>query len=165
MPPARNVELITGVSIFLDVYGRIDARRFIAAFQDVWRSLPDYARQLLPVHWGHIDGLVILTNHWKGRGNRLAECTLNGMVFHFLAPAMDRMSDDVVRICIVHELAHAFFFAIGESFHCGSSLPESVRVHLAESIVHEISAIWGFEWRRLGQWCIDNDQWLVPHPR
>jgi hypothetical protein len=161
MGKLKTVELIRGVPIRLAVVTKSDPARFKAAFADTWRKLPPYARSALRDYWNLSGGaIVFLTVNWTGCQRNLAQCSGAGGHLHFLSSVVDRLSDDLLRICIAHELAHAFFFATGDPYHCGSPLPEEVREELAEALVHAISAVWGFAWREFSHWCVKNADWL-----
>jgi hypothetical protein len=74
------------------------------------------------------------------------------------------MPDDVLAVCIAHELAHAFFYASGNPHHCGSLddclYDEPLHYRLAEALARELCDAWGFNPRLLGRWCVDHVAWL-----
>jgi len=160
MAELKTEVLIPGVPIRLAVVTSSDPTRFRNAFLDTWRKLPQHARDILVVRWTISNGIVYLTVKWSGCDTRFAQCSVNGSQFHFLSSVIDHLPDDVLRICVAHELAHGFFFASGDPYHCGIALPEDIRLRLAESLVHELCDIWGFPSRQLSRWCVDNANWL-----
>jgi hypothetical protein len=160
MAKMKTVDLIPHVPIRLAIVTSSDPTPFTTAFNEVWRRLPNYTSEALIARWSMGDALVCLTTNWAGRGYRLAECSGRGEILHFLSPALDRMPDDIVRICVAHELAHAYFYSIGEPYHCAAPLAEDVCRRLAEALAREMSDIWGFPSLKLSIWCTNNIEWV-----
>jgi len=166
-PPLKKVNMIKDVQISLSPVGPDAAAvqdRFIRLFAAVWDRLPVSARSALAAKWLLSPAAVFLTNGWKEQAGRLAQCSVRGSMFHFFAPAVPRMSDEVLAECIVHELAHAYFYVTGDRYHCddldANLYGEPLQRRLAEALVRELVSFWGFQPRRLSQWTVDNNEWL-----
>ncbi len=162
-----KVEIIKGVPIALSVIGPEGVaaeKRFIEVFGTVWQRLPGPARFALLKKWGKVSGIAYLTPIWKQQWGKLAQCALTGSMFHFLSPAVARMSNAILGECISHELAHAFFYATGDPYHCGGSdnrfYSKDLQRRLAEALARDLVSSWGFNPRSLSQWCVDNADWL-----
>jgi hypothetical protein len=167
-PPLKKVNMIKDVRISLSPVGpeaALAEERFIRVFNTAWGRLPMSARAVLAAKWRLSPAKVFLTHGWKEQGGRLAQCSAGGSMFHFFSPAALRMSDEILAECIAHELAHAFFYVSGDPYHC-SDLDEDLygeplQRRLAEALVRELVAVWGFNPRSFSQWCVDNNTWLT----
>jgi hypothetical protein len=165
--PLKKVNLVNGVSIDVSVVGPeagAARERFTRVFNSVWGRLPASARTALAARWKIGAAVVFLTPRWKEQAGRLAQCSSGGLTFHFFSPALPRMTDDVLAECIVHELAHAFFYVTGDRYHCddldADLYGEPLQRRLAEALVRELVGAWGFQPRGLSQWTLDNNEWL-----
>ena len=155
-----KIPLVAGVPAHVMAVAPCDSDRFVRVFGQVWSRLPDWARQALLGKWQRVSAIVHLTNRWEEQAGRVAQCSLTGSQFHFLADSLALMSDEVLAACIAHELAHAYFYSANDPYHCGNVLPEDVQRRLAESLGRELADVWGYPPRVLGQWCVQNREWL-----
>lgn len=163
----KSIPLVAGVEINMSPVGaeaNAAAARFEKVFGFVWSRLPTTASAALTAFWAAMPATVFLTRKWTGQGGRLAQCAAPGNIFHFYSPVLMRMPDDVLAVCIAHELAHAFFFLSGDPHHCGGLndrlFDKALQYRLAESLARELCGSWGFSPRLIGQWCLDNGAWL-----
>ena len=155
--------LVSGIDITVSPVGPegvASAARFCNVFCNVWSQLPPIAKAVLATKWKDLPATVFLTAKWDCQGGRLGQCSANGHVFHFWSLALATISDEVLAVCIAHELAHAYFFATGDPHHCGG-LPDQffnkeLQYRLAEALARELGEAWGFQHARLRQWCADN---------
>lgn len=139
----------------------VNPDRFRRVFVETWNRLPSGVREVLSRWWSLGESRVYFAGNWEDRGGHLAHCSNDGRTLAYLAAVVERLPDDQLPTFIVHELAHAFFFAIRDPYHCSSPLPQDMCKELAEALVHRMSDLWGFPSRRLSLWCRENNGWLT----
>ena len=154
------VPLLSRLPVQLAFAGDCDPERFIRAFNETWDCLPAQARNALAVRWEEFGAGVFLIRASDEQKGRLGQCSVYGCCFHFFSPAIELMPDKVLKGCIAHEFAHAFFYATDEPYHCGCQFTDEIRHERAEELVRKQSAKWGFEPSVLAAWCMENQSWL-----
>jgi hypothetical protein len=110
-----------------------DGQRFARLFREVWKRMPLGARRAILKHWkagsrwhrpddgyGYpcegfsLDAEETAEYSQGNSGARaMAQVDRDGHQLRFLWPAIKDGSDDQIRYCIAHELAHVYQFALG----------------------------------------------------
>jgi len=119
-----------------------------AKIEAFWR------KQRVPEHDGRLVP-VVLKKPNLGVGSLCANT--DGVIFNFKSAVVDQAPEDILRICIAHELAHAYRAAeLCMPLNDATAYGHSSR-NCEEGAADKLTKEWGFDRARLLDWLAQNE--------